>query len=135
MNYFLGQKELISKVLALGIPAMLLLLDVVFYNLKDFNEDISKWNTSKLQDAREMFFKCKSFNQNLNSWNVGNVKNTNKMFYECTNFKQILNKWKVDKCENFSAMFLNDKYVEEHFKEFKWNTRNADGYSANPFKA
>ncbi|EPY7848136.1 BspA family leucine-rich repeat surface protein [Campylobacter coli] len=102
MNYFLEQKELISKVLALGIPAML--------------------------------FKCKSFNQNLNSWNVGNVKNMNKMFYECTNFKQILNKWKVDKCENFSVMFLNVKYVEEHFKEFKWNTRNADGYSANPFK-
>ena len=41
---------------------------------KKFNEDISAWNTSKVEDMLSMFEGAEKFNKPLNNWDVSNVK-------------------------------------------------------------
>ena len=52
----------------------------LFYNLKNFNEDISAWNTSKVEDMLSMFEDADNFNQALNNWDVSKVKTMKNMF-------------------------------------------------------
>ena len=36
-------------------------------------EDAKKWDVSKVKDMQYMFYNCKEFNCNLSKWNVHNV--------------------------------------------------------------
>ena len=65
----------------------------LFFNLSDFNEDISHWNTSKVTDMSSMFDNTQNFNQPLKSWNVSEVTNINNMFYSAVKFNQDLSTW------------------------------------------
>lgn len=38
-----------------------------------FNQDISKWNVSNVEDMSYMFYNAKIFNQDLSKWNVEKV--------------------------------------------------------------
>ena len=55
----------------------------LFLDLTTFNEDISGWNVSNVQNMSSMFKGCSSFNQNLSSWNVSNVEDMTSMFENC----------------------------------------------------
>jgi surface protein len=50
----------------------------MFYNA-NFNNDISKWNTSKVKDMDEMFM-ASHFNNDISNWDVSNVEYMCKMF-------------------------------------------------------
>ena len=47
--------------------------------------DISKWNTSKVEDMSYMFYGCKSLKSlpDISNWNTSSVKNLKFMFYGC----------------------------------------------------
>ena len=59
----------------------------MFYNCKNFNSDISKWDVSNVTNMESMFYNCKNFNSGLNKWNVSSVKNMHFMFRECNSLK------------------------------------------------
>ncbi len=48
------------------------LLDCAVYN---FNQDLSKWKTTKVTDMSVTFYNAKKFNSPLNSWDTYNVTN------------------------------------------------------------
>ena len=66
-NYFLNEKET-SHPLAYDYGII-------------FNQNISKWNVSKVKNMEKMFMYANNFNRNLYDWDVGNVTNMNSMFY------------------------------------------------------
>lgn len=105
---------------------------------KNPNQDLSKWDTSKVTDCSSMFEKS-NFNGNISKWDVSKVWTFRNMFADSwftdknSNFKD----WKVNNWETFSWMFKNCKLHEkfsiwcwdfekwQHFKEmFKWATYN-----------
>jgi surface protein len=45
----------------------------MFHEAKSFNQDISKWNVSKVTDMAFMFSNTKLFNQDISKWDVSNV--------------------------------------------------------------
>ena len=55
----------------------------MFYVCKNFNQDISSWNVSNVEDMRSMFDGCENFNQNISSWDVSKVEDMSNMFYGC----------------------------------------------------
>lgn len=67
----------------------------LFYNMSKFNCDISEWNTKNVKSMANMFTYCSEFNQDISKWNVENVKNVNSMFMNCSKFNQNLNDWKI----------------------------------------
>ena len=54
-----------------------------FLDCKSFNQDISSWDVSKVEDMSWMFFKCENFNQDISNWNTSKVKNKDRMFDYC----------------------------------------------------
>ena len=47
-----------------------------------FNQDISRWNTSKVRDMAFMFNNATSFNQDLSGWDVSNVKECGRFLFD-----------------------------------------------------
>ena len=54
-----------------------------------FNQDISRWDVSKVKDLSSMFYKSK-FNQDISCWDVSSVTEFNGMFEQNTVFSQTL---------------------------------------------
>ena len=55
----------------------------MFCDCKNFNQDLSKWDVSKVTDMTYRFLNCKSFNKDISKWNVSNVRYNLAMFYNC----------------------------------------------------
>ena len=77
----------------------------MFSTNNSFNQDISRWNVSKVKYMDYMFYKASSFNQDISSWNVSNVTQMEKMFKENRGFNKDLSRWTVLQvlyCNEFS---------------------------------
>jgi len=54
-----------------------------------FNGDISRWNTSNVENMRSMFDGCSSLQSiDLSSFNTTNVKDMSDMFADCSSLKK-----------------------------------------------
>ena len=54
-------------------------MSYIFTGYNSFNEDISSWDVSNVNNMNGMFFGASSFNQDISSWDVINVT-------DCDNF-------------------------------------------------
>ena len=79
----------------------------LFYNKKEFNDNIEDWNTSNIINISCMFSNAVSFNQPLNNWNTSNVQTMYCMFYNATSFNQSLNNWNINNVTYMQGMFYN----------------------------
>ncbi len=81
-----------------------------------FNQDISGWNTSNVQNMQQMFDRAYSFNNGdpagssgtpLNSWDTSNVTNMGSMFWRANSFNQDIGDWDVTNVtrDKFVSMF------------------------------
>ena len=48
-------------------------MSYMFEGAKNFDQDISDWNVSSVQEMNSMFTNAYSFNQDLSNWDVSNV--------------------------------------------------------------
>ena len=79
----------------------------VIYNRKDFNEDLSRWNVSKVVSMRGMFMNATSFNGDISSWKVRQVKDMECMFNGATSFdRQLGGAWATSTADK-TEMFYN----------------------------
>ena len=58
-------------------------MSYLFFDMDNFNGDISKWNVSNVESMAQMFRGCKSFNQNISNWDVSKVTDIDFMFDYC----------------------------------------------------
>ena len=63
---------------------------------ENFNDDISNWTVSNVQDFSSMFWEATAFNQDLNNWDISSAENMQCMFCGASSFSQTL-------CWNVSA--------------------------------
>ncbi|MBT1418638.1 BspA family leucine-rich repeat surface protein [Mycoplasma bovis] len=80
-------------------------MELMFYDAKEFNQDISKWNTKNVKNMLSLFAGAEKFNQPLNSWNVSNVSQMSEMFHDAKKFNQDLDKWDVSNVVDMESMF------------------------------
>lgn len=52
----------------------------MFLKAENFNQNISRWNVSNVEDMSYMFCDSECFNQNLDNWNTFKVKDIENMF-------------------------------------------------------
>ena len=53
-----------------------------FYDMWDFNGDLSKWDVKNLKNAQEMFYGADTFNADISKWNTQNLQNCQDMFHD-----------------------------------------------------
>ena len=94
----------------------------MFNYAKAFNQDISNWNVSKVEDMGYMFSICVNFNQSLNDWDVSKVKTMEGMFRSTFKFNQPLDKWNTSKVENMHEMFNEALKFNQPLNS--WNVSN-----------
>lgn len=95
-------------------------LDKLFsYELKDFNGDISKWDTSNVISMDAMF-KNSEFNGDISRWNVAKVENMYEMFHR-SEFLGDLSSWDVGCVESMAHMFDRTNYRGDLSN---WNVSN-----------
>ena len=78
----------------------------LFFNIRNINFDVSKWDVSNVTNMTNMFYNCKKFEgKGLENWDVSNVIYMNHMFFVCTNFNCDLSNWNVSKVKDMKHMF------------------------------
>ena len=65
----------------------------LFFNMQEFNEDISDWDVSGVTYTRQMFKHCRDFNSDISKWNVSKVERMDSMFENCRDFNSDISKW------------------------------------------
>ena len=89
-------------------------------DFKDFNEDISSWDTSNvLKSMSRMFYGCEKFNQPIGHWDVSKVTATMYMFYGAKSFNQPIGDWNTERLDNTSNMFENAESFNQPIEN--WN--------------
>ncbi len=97
-------------------------MNFLFQNNHDFNEDISQWDVSNVTTMRHMFFEATSFNSPLDCWDVSNVRDMTSMFSCAYRFNQPLNKWNPSKVINMTRLFESASRFNQPLNQ--WNVTN-----------
>ena len=94
-------------------------MNLLFYENKTFNGNISGWNVSKVKDMFGVFHTT-SFNQDISKWEFPNVLNMSYMFCNATSFNQDISNWKFPKVTDMSAMFWGAKSFNQNISKWKF---------------
>jgi surface protein len=95
------------------LPSTVLDLSRMFAENRDFNLDISGWNTSNVTDMSFMFsslFGNHKFNQPIGSWDTSKVVTMAGMFSGNFEFNQPIGSWDTSSVTNMFAMFGNQAF-------------------------
>lgn len=94
----------------------------MFQQQRIFNQSIGSWNTSKVTNFNYMFYGAQSFNQPIGAWNTSNATSMAQMFQGAVNFNQAIGGWDVSNVTDFSQMF----FVASSFNKdiSRWDVRN-----------
>lgn len=77
------------------LPSNITDLRYMFQIATNFNQNISRWDTSNVTHMQSMFKGATKFNQDISMWNTANVTNMSNMFNGATAFNQDLSQWCV----------------------------------------
>jgi surface protein len=92
----------------------------MFYNAYSFNQNISSWDTSNASDMRGMFLYASAFNQDITGWDTSNVTKMNDMFKGAISFNSDISLWNTAAVTDMSAMFASASAFNQDLSS--WNT-------------
>lgn len=105
------------------LPDTITSLERTFENCKNFDSDISDWDTSRVTSLSNTFYGCESFMQDISRWDVSNVTNMEYAFNGAYNFNSDLSRWNVGKVESFKYAFNAASYFNSDLSQ--WDTSSA----------
>ena len=80
-------------------------MGLMFYEATAFDQDINSWVVSKVTDFKDMFLGASAFNQDISGWDTSSATTMQGVFFNAKAFNQDINSWDVSKVENFQYMF------------------------------
>ena len=100
----------------------------MFYRQPLFNQDLSSWNTSSATNISSIFWKASAFNQPLNSWDVSNVTNMAYSLRETSVFNQDLSSWDTSKVTSMRSIFYKSYLFDQNISS--WNVNKVSNLSS-----
>ena len=85
----------------------------LFYEKRNFNENIDSWDVSNVTNMRNMFKSANAFNQPIGSWDVSNVIDMGGMFSGAEAFNQAIGFWDVSNVTEIDEMFFIAKAFDQ----------------------
>ena len=86
-------------------------MSYLFFEKRNFNQDISAWDVSKVTDMSHLFDGAMIFDQGIGAWDVSKVTDMSGMFRQEVLFFESFNKeigaWDVSKVTDMSYLFAN----------------------------
>jgi surface protein len=93
----------------------------------NFNQDISRWDTSSVEDMAEMFRDADDFNQDIGSWDTSSVTTMRNMFRDATSFNQPIGSWDTSNVKAMSFMFKGASAFDKDISS--WDISNVTNMS------
>ena len=87
----------------------------LFHKRTAFNQDISNWDVSNVNNMNSMFRDAESFNQPIGDWDVSNVTRMELMFSGANSFNQPIGTWDVSKVNSMEAMFSGEVSLDYNY--------------------
>ena len=88
--------------------------------------DISKWNTSNVNNMSYLFFGCSSLTKlpDISEWDMSNVSNIRSMFAHCLSLSNLpdISGWRTDNITDMSELFMYCSSLSSLPNISKWNT-------------
>merc|ERR1712139_688068 len=111
----------------------------MFSGARNFNQDISKWDVSKVTKMTSMFFEATNFNQDISKWDVSKVTRMMSMFSGAKNFNQDISHWDVSsvtheygfKCMFEGATSFNQVLCGAFWVQSTWAAATTDMFVGN----
>ena len=100
----------------------------MFYNARDFNQDISKWDVSQVINMEFMFWAAAAFNQPIGKWDVSQVTTMNGMFNGAVAFNQDISNWDTSQVTDMAYMFRDAAAFNQDIQY--WNTSSVVSYTS-----
>ena len=94
----------------------------LFHKRTAFNQDISNWDVSNVNNMNSMFQDAESFNQPIGDWDVSNVTRMEFMFSGANSFNQPIGDWDVSNVNGLNSMFQNTKSFNQPIGD--WDVSN-----------
>jgi surface protein len=91
-------------------------------NMQSFNDDISRWDTSKVITMRFMFDNARAFNGDLSRWDTSNVTTMERMFNNAHDFNGDLSRWDTSNVTTMERMFRDT--LDFNGDLSRWDTSN-----------
>jgi surface protein len=79
----------------------------MFYGVSSFNQDLSKWDVSKVTTFRSTFDDCQNLDTDLSQWDVSSVKSFQKTFTKAYLMNSDMSLWNTANVTNMYGMFQN----------------------------
>ena len=98
---------------------------MMFRSAESFNQDLGKWDVSRVVDMKMMFRGANRFNQDLSNWDVSRVTDMELMFSITKQFNQDLSNWDVSQVINMEGMFFNASSFRQTLCGAAWVNSNA----------
>jgi len=98
-------------------------MESMFSGATNFNQPLRAWNTSNVKNMAGLFADAHEFNQDISMWDTSNVVNMTYTFGRALKFSQPLNDWNVAKVQTFQAMFEQAYKFNQPLD--KWDTSSA----------
>jgi surface protein len=80
-------------------------MEEMFQGATAFNQNLSSWNTSAVENMREMFSGAIQFNGAVGAWDTQNVASFYAIFQGASSFNQPLTSWNISLATNVASMF------------------------------
>jgi len=90
----------------------------VSYN---FNDDLSRWDVSRVTDMTQMFYYASSFNGNISSWDTSKVTSMNGMFFYAASFNSPITSWDTSRVTDMNYIFY---YASQFNQVLCWNLQS-----------
>ncbi|WP_174480587.1 BspA family leucine-rich repeat surface protein [Spiroplasma endosymbiont of Danaus chrysippus] len=78
------------------LPSEITSLNFMFLGASQFNQDLSTWDVSRVEDMVGTFANTLAFNQDISKWDSSKVVDMGYMFYKASLFNKDLSKWNVN---------------------------------------
>ena len=95
----------------------------MFKNARSFNQDINSWDTASLEILSQTFQNAIAFNQDLDNWNTAKVRSMLRAFKGATTFNGDISTWNVEKVINFTRAFQGARAFNQDISG--WNVQSA----------
>ena len=91
-----------------------------------FNEDLSRWNVSRVTSMEDMFWSAKAFTgAGIGCWDVSSVTNMENMLMAATAFNEPIGDWDVSSVTNMICMLSGATSFNQRLGG-QWATSTAD---------